>query len=173
MSRNQIQNIALGAMIASMYVVLTVLTGAFGLASGVIQVRLSDALCIMPYFTPSAIPGLTIGCVLSNLLVGGNLVDTIFGSIATLLGALVAYLIRRFKYAVPAPTILANAAIVPLVLIYGYKIDMNYWYLFATVGAGEAIACGLLGEVLLVALDKVPMFRKMATDNKRSKKGDY
>lgn len=83
------------AMIAALYVVLTYITNLLGLASGTIQVRFSEALCILPVFTPAAIPGLFIGCLISNLITGGIIWDIIFGSIATLLGALGTYFLRK------------------------------------------------------------------------------
>ena len=83
------------AMIAALYVVLTYITNLLGLASGTIQVRFSEALCILPVFTPAAIPGLFIGCLISNLITGGIIWDIIFGSIATLLGALGTYFLQK------------------------------------------------------------------------------
>lgn len=142
------------AMIAALYVVLTFLANAFGLASGVIQVRLSEMLAILPYFTPAAIPGVYLGCVLANLLTGGCLLDILLGSLASLIGALGAYLLRKNMWLVPLPTILANAIIVPFVLIFGYGVPDVWWYLVLTVGAGEVISCGILGMVLLFALKK-------------------
>ncbi len=142
------------AMIAALYVVLTFLANAFGLASGVIQVRLSEMLAILPYFTPSAIPGVYLGCVLANVLTGGCLLDILLGSLASLIGALGAYLLRRNMWLVPLPTILANALIVPFVLIFGYGVPDVWWYLVLTVGAGEVVSCGILGMVLLFALKK-------------------
>ena len=142
------------AMIAALYVVLTFLSNAFGLASGVIQVRLSEMLAILPYFTPAAIPGVYLGCVLANILTGGCLPDILLGSLASLIGALGAYLLRKNMWLVPLPTILANAIIVPFVLIFGYGVPDVWWYLVLTVGAGEVISCGILGMVLLSALKK-------------------
>ena len=142
------------AMIAALYVVLTFLANAFGLASGVIQVRLSEMLAILPYFTPAAIPGVYLGCVLANVLTGGCLLDILLGSLASLIGALGAYLLRRNMWLVPLPTILANALIVPFVLIFGYGVPDVWWYLVLTVVAGEVVSCGILGMVLLFALKK-------------------
>ncbi|MBQ7972530.1 MAG: QueT transporter family protein [Lachnospiraceae bacterium] len=76
------------ALIAALYVVLTELSNLFGLASSMIQVRFSEALTVLPFFTPAAVPGLFLGCIISNLLVNANIFDIIFGSLATLLGAL-------------------------------------------------------------------------------------
>ncbi len=153
------------AFIAAVYVVLTFVANAFGLASGVIQVRLSEALCILPFFTPAAIPGLFVGCLLANLITGCCLLDIVFGSLATLIGASLGYLLRKYKYLIPVPTILANAFIVPFVLIYGYGEPLPYWYLFATVGAGEVISAGALGIILLTALVNVPSFQSVFSES--------
>lgn len=143
-----------GAVVAALYVVLTWLAALLGLSSGAIQVRFSEALCILPYFTPAAIPGLFIGCILANLLTGAALWDVIFGSLATLIGAFFAYGLRRYKWLVPLPTVLANMLIVPFVLQLAYGVPDALWYLMATVGAGEMISVYGLGMLLLFALDK-------------------
>ena len=88
------------AMIAALYVVLTFIANAFGLASGVIQVRLSEALTVLPFFTPAAVPGLYVGCLLANLLTGGCLLDILVGSLATLIGALGTRALRKWKWLV-------------------------------------------------------------------------
>ncbi len=90
--------ICVTAMIAALYVVLTFIANTFGLASGVIQIRLSEALTVLPFFTPAAIPGLTIGCLLSNWMTGCVLWDIIFGTLATLLGALGSYALRKYPW---------------------------------------------------------------------------
>lgn len=144
------------AMIAALYVVLTFVANAFGMASGAIQVRLSEMLIILPAFTPAAIPGLFIGCFLSNLLTGCCILDIVMGSVATLIGALGAYLLRRWKWLVPVPNVIANSLIVPYVLTspYGYGLTDAWWYLIVTVGIGEIISCMVLGMVLYFALKK-------------------
>ena len=144
------------AMIAALYVVLTFLANAFGLASGAIQVRLSEMLTILPAFTPASIPGLAIGCFLSNLLTGCCILDIVMGSIATLLGAIGAYLLRKWNWLIPIPAILANAMIVPWVLTspYGYGLTDAWSYLVVTVSVGEIISCGILGMILYFALQK-------------------
>ena len=152
MNNKKVQFLTLAAMIAALYVVLTFIANAFGLASGAIQVRLSEALAILPFFTPAAIPGLYIGCLLANLLTGGCLLDILVGSLASLIGALGAYAVRKWKWLVPLPTIIANALIVPFVLIHGYGMADAWWYLFLTVGVGEVISCGILGMGLLLVL---------------------
>lgn len=142
------------AMIAALYVVLTFIANALGLANYAIQVRFSEALTILPYFTPAAIPGLTIGCLLSNWLTGCALTDIIFGTIATLIGALLTYAIRRFKWLAPLPPIAANTIIVPWVLRYAYGIDDAIPFLMFTVGYGEFISAGVMGMFLLFSLER-------------------
>ena len=149
------------AMIAAIYVVLTFIANTFALANGAVQIRFSEALTILPYFTPAAIPGLFIGCLLSNILTGCALPDIIFGSLATLLGALGTYGLRRWKWCAPICPVISNVIIVPLVLIYGYGLLIEGWsvlqcfgYYCLTVGAGEIISCGVLGMILLFALEK-------------------
>jgi len=142
------------AVIAALYVVLTYLANALGLANGNIQVRFSEALTTLPYFTPAAVPGLYIGCLLANILTGCALPDIIFGPVATLLGVLGTYLLKsRSKWLAPVPPIVANAVVVPLVLLYGYGIR-PLWFSFVTVTAGEVISCGIFGMILLFALIK-------------------
>lgn len=141
------------AVIAALYVVLTYVFSAF--ASGVIQVRVSEALTILPAFTPAAIPGLVIGCLLSNTLTGCVLLDIIFGSVATLIGALGSYALRRHTWLVPIPPIVSNMIIVPFVLRYAYGTTDAFPFMIATVGAGEIISCYLLGMLLYGALKKM------------------
>ena len=140
-------------VIAALYVVLTYVFSAF--ASGVIQVRVSEALTILPAFTPAAIPGLVIGCLLSNTLTGCVLLDIIFGSVATLIGALGSYALRRHTWLVPIPPIVSNMIIVPFVLRYAYGATDAFPFMIATVGAGEIISCYLLGMLLYGALKKM------------------
>ena len=141
------------AVIAALYVVLTYVFSAF--ASGVIQVRVSEALTILPAFTPAAIPGLVIGCLLSNTLTGCVLLDIIFGSVATLIGALGSYALRRHTWLVPIPPIVSKMIIVPFVLRYAYGATDAFPFMIATVGAGEIISCYLLGMLLYGALKKM------------------
>lgn len=141
-----------GALIAALYTAITYLINYFGLANGAIQVRISEALTILPAFTPAAIPGLLIGCLLSNLLTGAAIWDIIFGSLATLLGAVFTYLLRKHEKLAAIPPILSNTLIVPLVLKWAYGVPDALPYLFLTVGLGEVISCGIFGMILLYAL---------------------
>ena len=156
---SNIMSLVTAAMISALYVVLSFVSNAFGLASGAIQIRISEALTILPYFTVAAIPGVTIGCILFNLLSGAAILDVIFGGLASFIGAISSWFIGKsakkiswMKYLVPVPPILANAFIVPWVLKTAYGLTDAYWYLVLTVGIGEIISCGILGILLMTAL---------------------
>jgi uncharacterized membrane protein len=139
------------AVIAAIY---TVLVLAFQpISYGPIQFRIAEALTILPYFTPAAIPGVTIGCFLSAILTGADVLDMIFGSLATLIGALLTYKLRRYKLLVPVPPIVANALIIPWVLRYAYQIPDAIPFMMLTVGIGEVLAVGVLGMFLLIVLN--------------------
>lgn len=154
MKNTNIKFISHSAVIAAIYVVLTLVSNLFGLSSGVIQVRFSEALTILPIFTPAAIPGLFLGCILANLLTGALLPDIIFGGIATLIGAYFTYLIRKKPLLAPLPPIVSNTLIIPFILRYVYCFDGSLPYFMLTVGIGEIISCGVLGIILIHYLNK-------------------
>lgn len=141
------------AMIAAIYVVLTLVFAPFSF--GEVQIRISEALTILPVFTPAAIPGLFVGCLIGNFAGGAILPDIIFGSIATLIGAFFTYKLRNQKRILaPVPPILANILIVPLVLRYAYGVALPIPFLMLTVGIGEVISCGVLGLLIAAALSR-------------------
>lgn len=154
MKNKKVLYLTQAAMIAALYVVLTQLARVFGLDSQAIQLRFSEALTILPFFTPAAIPGLFIGCILANFFAGCLPWDIVFGSLATLLGALGTYALRRQKWLAPLPPILANTVIVPFVLAYVYHAEGTILYFILTVGIGEILSCGVLGMAFLLSLEK-------------------
>ena len=139
------------AMIAALYVALTYVFAPFSFQE--IQVRISEALTILPVFTPAAVPGLFVGCLLGNFLGGAVLPDVICGSLATLVGA---YFTRKLRNAhpflAPIPPIVANTLVVPFVLRYAYSVDLPVPLMMLTVFLGEVISCGILGLLLYYAL---------------------
>ena len=151
MKNKSTQFLVEAAAIAAIYVVITL---AFApLSYGEVQVRFSEALTILPFFTPAAVPGLFVGCLLANIIGGAILPDIIFGSIATLLGAIFTYLLRnRSRFLAPVPPIVSNTIIVPLVLRFGYGVNLPIPFMMLTVGAGEVISAGILGLILLGVL---------------------
>ena len=154
------KEIVFGGMTAALYVALTYVSAAFGLASGAIQVRLSEALTVLPVLTPAAVPGLTVGCVLANLLTGCAPWDVVFGSLATLIGAVGTRLLRKKTMFAWIPPVVSNMVIVPFVLQWVYGVPDSWGYLALTVGAGEVIACGILGMLLLKGMKRFPEFRR-------------
>ena len=139
--------LAQGAMIAAIYVVLTYVFAPFSFRE--IQVRISEALTILPVFTPAAIPGLFIGCLLGNILSGALLPDVVCGSLATLIGAFFTWKLRNARpILAPVPPILANTLVVPFVLRYAYEITLPIPLMMLTVCIGEILSCGVLGIVL-------------------------
>ena len=136
--------LAQGAIIAAIYVVLTMIFAP--ISFGAVQVRIAELLTILPLFTPAAIPGLFIGCLLANILGGAIIWDIIFGSLATLIGAVLSYLLRFNRWLVPIPAIVSNSVIVPFILKYGYGIDMPIWLLIIYIAIGEVLGCYVLGE---------------------------
>ena len=143
-----------GALIAALYVAFSFIAYSFGLSgNAVVQMRLSEMLTVLPAFMPAAIPGLAIGCLLTNLLTGCAVWDVIFGTLATLLGAIGTFLLRKNKWLAPLPPILANTMILPPVLatVYGGATIPVF---ILTVGLGEIVCCGILGEILVFFMKK-------------------
>ena len=140
------------ALIAAVYVALVLLFKP--ISFGAIQFRIAEALCVLPFFSLSAVPGLALGCLLGNFFSGAAMPDVSVGTFATRLAAILSYKLRTVsKWLVCLPPILANAVIVPFVLQYAYGVTDGYFFLFATVGIGEILAVGVLGNVLLLALE--------------------
>ncbi|MBQ3589293.1 MAG: QueT transporter family protein [Clostridia bacterium] len=158
MKKGKILYLTQSALIAALYVALTWLSNLVGLASGAVQIRISEALCVLPAFMPSAIPGLFIGCLISNISMGSNIFDIIFGSLATLIGAVFTSKLKN-KFLAPIPAVISNTIIVPIVIMLCYtaKEARNMsTYLLTTLGvfAGEVISAYIFGIILYVALEK-------------------
>ena len=161
-SSNKVLYLAQAAMIAAIYVVLTVVGAS--LAFGEVQIRFAEALTILPVFTPAAIPGLFVGCLIGNTLGGAILPDIIFGSLATLIGAIFTWSLRnKSKFLAPVPPVVANIIVVPFVLKYAYMVPLPIPFMMLTVGVGEVISAGVLGLILYGALNKYQgiIFKKL------------
>ena len=154
MKNKKVSFIVTSAVVAALYVVLTYLAAAFGLASNVIQVRFSEALTILPIFTPAAIPGVSLGCLISNLVTGCAAWDVVFGSLASLIGMLGLYALKKHPFISPLPYVASNVVIVPLILRYVYGAEGSLPYFALTVGIGEIVCAWILGAALIAALKK-------------------
>ncbi len=154
------------AVIAALYVALTYVSMFMGLDKNAIQIRFSEALCVLAFITPAAIPGMTVGCLLANILTGCAPLDIVFGTIGTLVGSAGAYMIGRSKnsklsrWLCTVPNIIANTVIVTLVCYYCYtapsaqRTDVLIFYA-VTVLIGEIISSGVLGTALLHGGERV------------------
>lgn len=140
------------AVIAAIYTALTLMF--LPIAYGPISFRISELLCILPYFTPAAVPGLFVGCFTANFLAGAAPMDVVFGSLATLVGAWGSYRLRRYKWLVCVPPILSNTLVIPWVLRFAYGNDQMMPLLTATIFISEAVAVGVFGNGLLVLLSR-------------------
>ena len=154
------------AMIAALYVALTYIFAPISFRE--VQVRISEALTILPVFTPAAVPGLFVGCLLGNLLGGALIPDVIFGSLATLIGAVFTRKLRNLSpFLALVPPILSNTLIIPFVLRYAYAIELPIPLMMLTVCLGEIVSCGVLGMLLYYALKKQKdyIFRKQQAED--------
>ena len=154
--KNQTKTIALtrAAMTAALYVVLTLVANMLGLASGVVQIRLSEALTVLPIFFAESIGGLTAGCLIANLITLCAPLDVIFGTLATLIGAIGTRALRKHRPLAVMCPIVSNTIIVPFVLKYAYGLGDAWWYMALTVCIGEIISCAIMGTVVIKIFDK-------------------
>ena len=149
------KKICITAAVAALYVAFTLGARMLGLDSGVIQLRISEMLCVLPIFMPISIIGLTAGCFLSNLLLSGNWLDILIGPLATLIGALGTYALRRWKWIAPMPAVISNAIIIPFVLAYGYGMEETIPFMMLTVGLGELLSVYGFGSYLILKGDRL------------------
>ena len=148
-----VRDLAISGLIAALYAVLSYFSGIFGLEFGPVQIRFSEALCVLPFFFPAAVPGLAAGCLVTNLLSPYGALDIVFGTLATLLAALWTRRIRR-KWLAPLPPVVCNALIIPAVIAFQTTAGAEafaaaYIWNAVTIGLGEAVACYGLGFILL------------------------
>ena len=158
-SRFTTHQLATAGVIAALYAVLAYFASIFGIAYGPIQCRFSEALCVLPFLFPAATPGLFVGCLVANLLSPYGALDIIFGSLATLLAAVWTQHTHH-KWLAPLPPVIVGAVISFQETGFTGAFAGAFAYNAVTVGVGEAIACYVLGGVLLTVLPKVPALRR-------------
>lgn len=144
--------LAEASVIAAIYAVLTIVLAP--ISYGAVQVRISEALTVLPFFTPAAVPGLFVGCIAANLLSPYGLPDLIFGSLATLIGAAGSYMLRKKPALVPLAPVISNGIIVGVMLYYVYEVPVPLFVQMLYVAAGEMIACYAVGYPLMKYLNK-------------------
>jgi len=153
------RRLCMAAIIAALYAALTL--GFLAISYGPVQFRVSEALTLLPVLFPEAVPGLTVGCLISNLFnpMGATVYDIVFGTLATLIAAVLTNRLRAGLLVKALPPVVCNAVIIGLVLTYAYGIDM-LWMNMLTVGLGEAVVCYVLGVPLIKLLEKQPALKK-------------
>lgn len=162
--QKSIRSLTLSAVLAAAYVTLAFLCDSVGLLKYAIQIRIPEALCILAAFTPAAIPGVTVGCLLTNILLAGAPLDIIFGTVATYVGVQLGYLIARGKeitvmrlILTTIPTLIANTLIMPPVIVYSYGSELALPIVYVTVFIGELISACVIGTVLGTALKRTKL----------------
>ena len=158
MSKWSSRQLATAAIIAALYTVMSLMSSVFGLTYGAIQCRFSEALTVLPFFLPEAVPGLFVGCLVTNLMSTVGPLDIILGSMATLLAALWTAKMPN-KWLAPLPPVM----IAWYEAGFGPGFGAAFAYNAVTVGIGEAIACYVLGMLLLAILPRVPALRGRLT----------
>jgi len=159
MKRFSVRYMCLAAVIAALYAALTL--GFQAISYGPVQFRVSEALTLLPVVFPEAVPGLAVGCLISNLFnpMGATVYDVVFGTLATLLAAVLTQRIKGSIWLRALPPVLCNAVIIGLVITYGYGVDL-LWMNMLTVGIGQAVVCYALGVPLVRILEKQPVIQK-------------
>ncbi len=135
-------------IIAAVYAVLTIV---IPLSSGPVQVRVSEMLTVLPYYTPAAVYGLTAGCLIANIFAGNGPLDVVFGSLATLIAALLTSKAPK-RVLAPLPPVVANAVIIPIVL--KLALGAPFFLTVLTIAAGQLAACYGLGYPLMLLLER-------------------
>ena len=162
-SQLSVKDITIAAVIAALYTALTVVFAP--ISYGAVQYRIAEALTLLPILFPQAIPGLAVGCLVSNLIGGYGIWDVVFGTLATLIAAVLTYRLRKRIWLAALPPVLVNAVIVGLML--HFMLALPAVPTMASVGLGQLVVVFVLGIPLILALSKVPALRKYSSDQPR------
>lgn len=170
------QKLTLAAVIAAAYAALTLGASVFGVAYGPFQMRVSEALTVLPWLFPGTSLGLFVGCLAANLLSPYGVVDIVCGSLATLIAALWTERVKH-KWLAPLPPVLCNMVIIGgMIAWYEVGFGAGFFSVFAFnaawVGLGELCSCYLLGGLLLKALPRLTYFQRLIPKEKLEKPGD-
>ena len=152
--KQNLKLITRAAVVAALYIVLTLVANMLGLANGAIQVRLSEALTLLPVLFAESVWGLFVGCLISNIITGCVIWDIICGSLATLIGAYVTLKLKNHRFLASLAPVVSNAVIVPFVLKYAYGVGDAWWFMVITVAIGEIITCVFFAPLVVKALEK-------------------
>jgi uncharacterized membrane protein len=158
MKNNKTRQLVAAAIVAALYVALTLLSKP--LTIGFVEIRFSEVLCVLPYFFPGSVWGLFVGCIIANIF-SGSIVDIIVGSLATLIGAYLTSKIKN-KWLCPIPTVLSNTILIPFVIMSYIGSWHTPTYLFNVLGVllSELVSVYVLGLILLIVLEKRKIFKR-------------
>lgn len=151
------RQIALGAAVAALYCVLCLALQP--ISYNIVQFRVSEALCVLAIFFPSAVPGLFVGCLLANLLGGAGILDVVFGSLATLLAAFLTWKLRKRPLLAILPAVVVNMVVIPIVLHLAFAEPL--WFLVGSIGLSQAIVCFGLGYPLYLLLKRTGVMERV------------
>ena len=166
MSKFTTRDLTFAAMVAALYAVMGYFGNIFGLTFGVVQFRFAEALTVLPFLFPATAPGLALGCLLTNVLSPYGPIDMVVGTLATAIAAFLTMKTPRW-YLAALPPIVMNALLLPPMWAWAEAGALNgaFWAAYGlnlwTFVVGEALACYVLGTVLLMALPKIRYFRSM------------
>ncbi|MBN1776776.1 MAG: QueT transporter family protein [Clostridiales bacterium] len=158
-----IRDLAVAAVTAALYAALTVVFAP--ISYGAVQFRIAEALTLLPVLIPQAIPGLAVGCLVANLIGGYGVWDVVFGTLATIIAALLTYGMRKNIWAAAVPPVVVNGVVIGLLL--HFVLQLPLLPTMATVGAGQLVVVYILGVPLIYALAKIPIFQKFAEKLKK------
>ncbi|MBQ6858027.1 MAG: QueT transporter family protein [Clostridia bacterium] len=151
---NNTRTLTRAAIIASLYAALTLLLAP--ISYGEIQIRLSESLTLLPVLLPEAVPALAIGCLLANILGGCTIFDIVFGTLATLMAAVMTRRLRNRPVLASAMPVLFNGVIVGAVVHFAYAPAMPLLLCMVFVAAGETVSCMVLGPAVLRVMRRLP-----------------
>ena len=162
------KQLSLAGIVGALYAVLAIFGSVFGITFGPVQCRFSEALCVLPFYLPETAWGLFVGCIVTNILSPYGPLDLAVGSLATLLAAVITSRCKK-RFTATLPPVISNMVLVGgLIAWQEVGFGGAFWKAFAyhamTIGAGEAVACCLLGSVLLAELPKIPAFRRLMAE---------
>ena len=154
--RNKLRFLMQASLIAAIYTALCLLLQPISFGFGGVQLRVAEALTLLPVLMPAAVPGLTVGCLLSNIMGGATMLDVVFGTLTTFAAAVVTRRLRDKPLLAAAPPVLFNAVVVGALLRYAYGVPMHLLLCMASVGLGQLVACYALGLPMLKGLNRLP-----------------
>lgn len=154
--REKIRYLTQAGLVAAIYTALCLVFQPISFGFSGVEMRISEALSLLPVVMPAAVPGLFVGCLLANILGGATILDIVFGSLTTLAAAILTRKLRRKFCFAALPPVVLNAVVVGTLLRYAYGLQLPLLICMGSIALGQAAACYGLGAVVLRAMEKLP-----------------